>query len=83
MADKSVAHIGMAALIACALAACGQKGPLYLPDAPSDVVTRPAATPPPAENTAGAEFTADPGFATGAAIARSRSHRARGNAAGR
>ena len=28
------------------LAACGQKGPLYLPDPPSEVVTRPAPPPP-------------------------------------
>jgi predicted small lipoprotein YifL len=30
-----------------ALAGCGQKAPLYLPDSPGEVVTRPAATPPP------------------------------------
>jgi predicted small lipoprotein YifL len=29
------------------LAGCGQKGPLYLPDSPGEVVTRPTATPPP------------------------------------
>lgn len=51
MADKPAALICTAALLACALTACGQKGALYLPEAPSDVVTRPAATPPPAENT--------------------------------
>jgi predicted small lipoprotein YifL len=34
-----------------ALTACGQTGKLYLPDAASEVVTRPAATPPPAEDT--------------------------------
>jgi len=28
-----------------ALTGCGQKGPLYLPDKPGDVVTRPAARP--------------------------------------
>lgn len=28
------------------LAACGKKGPLYLPDRGGDVVTRPVATPP-------------------------------------
>jgi predicted small lipoprotein YifL len=50
MADKSVAFFGIA-LILCALTACGQTGPLYLPDAPSDVVTRPADTTPPSENT--------------------------------
>jgi len=43
MADRS-ALLG-AALVACALTGCGQKGPLYLPDAPTEVVTRPAATP--------------------------------------
>ncbi len=36
------------ALMLGTLAACGQKGPLYLPDAASEVVTRPTATPPPA-----------------------------------
>jgi len=51
MADRMVPLVGMAALFVCAFTACGQKGPLYLPDAPSDVVTRPAETPPPAENT--------------------------------
>jgi len=51
MADKSVALSGMTALIATALCACGQTGPLYLPEAPSSVVTRPADAPPPAENT--------------------------------
>lgn len=50
MADKSVALVGVAALMACVLSGCGQKGPLYLPDAASDVVTRPADTPP-AQNT--------------------------------
>jgi predicted small lipoprotein YifL len=46
MSDRSV--ILGAVLIACALTACGQKGPLYLPEAPTEVVTRPAATPAPA-----------------------------------
>jgi len=36
----------VAALLALALAACGQKGPLYLPDTTQgEVVTRPAQTP--------------------------------------
>ena len=34
MADKP-ALFAIAVLLACALAACGQKGPLYLPDAPT------------------------------------------------
>ena len=50
MADK-LAFLARAALMVCALTACGQKGPLYLPDAPTEVVTRPAATPPPTGNT--------------------------------
>jgi predicted small lipoprotein YifL len=33
------------ALVA-ALGACGQKGPLYLPDRPDEIVTRPTQTPP-------------------------------------
>lgn len=46
MADKP-ALFAITVLMACALTACGQKGPLYLPEAPTEVVTRPAATPPP------------------------------------
>ncbi len=38
------------AAMACAgLAGCGQTGDLYLPEQPRDIVTRPAATPPPAD----------------------------------
>ena len=44
MSDKP-ALFAIAVLLACALTGCGQKGPLYLPDAPTEVVTRPAATP--------------------------------------
>ena len=52
MADKSSTYIVIVTLLAGALAACGQKGPLYLPDAPGEVVTRPPeASPPPQENT--------------------------------
>ena len=39
-----MSRIGVAALcvgIAVALAACGQKGPLYLPDEAGTIVTRP------------------------------------------
>ena len=50
MAEKAVLAC-VAALLACAVCACGQKGPLYLPDATGEVVTRPAATPPSSENT--------------------------------
>ncbi len=34
--------IGAACLLAFALAGCGQKGPLYLPEEARDIVTRPA-----------------------------------------
>jgi diaminopimelate decarboxylase len=37
---------GLAASVALALAGCGQKGPLYLPEKGGAVVTSPAATPP-------------------------------------
>jgi predicted small lipoprotein YifL len=40
------------ALLAFALGGCGQKGPLYLPDKASEVVTRPA-QPPPESTSAG------------------------------
>jgi len=41
----------IALLMFGALAACGQTGKLYLPDTASDVVTRPAETPPESEKT--------------------------------
>jgi len=44
-------RLSIALLFASTLAACGQTGKLYLPDAPSDIVTRPAAESPAAENT--------------------------------
>ena len=36
-------------LLLAALPGCGKKGPLYLPEAASEVVTRPAETPPASE----------------------------------
>jgi len=41
-----------AALLACVLAltACGQKGPLYLPERTGEIVTRPTQTPAPADD---------------------------------
>jgi predicted small lipoprotein YifL len=51
MADRALAKFGIAVLLVGALVACGQKGRLYLPDAASEIVTRPAATPPSAETT--------------------------------
>jgi hypothetical protein len=47
---------GLAMSVALALAGCGQKGPLYLPEKGGAVVTSPAATPPappPAPNAPG------------------------------
>ena len=35
--------------VATTLAACGQKGPLYLPDQTGEIVTRPTQTPVPGE----------------------------------
>ncbi len=46
--SEKLALLGVTVLMAGALSACGQKGPLYLPDAPGEIVTRPVATPPPA-----------------------------------
>jgi len=42
----------IALLMLGVLAGCGQTGKLYLPDTASDVVTRPAETPPASEKTA-------------------------------
>jgi predicted small lipoprotein YifL len=50
MADGSLRHIALACLL-LALPGCGKKGPLYLPDEPGDVVTRPAGTSPDSEST--------------------------------
>ena len=41
-----VKRAGVAVLLTCVLAACGQKGPLYLPDRGGEIVTRPAKEPP-------------------------------------
>lgn len=39
----------LGASVFLALAACGQKGPLYLPDKGGEVITRPAGTAPPTQ----------------------------------
>ena len=41
------AWLAFAVALAGALAACGQKGPLYLPEKPGEVVTRPTQAPAP------------------------------------
>lgn len=38
-------YLSLVVLCVGSLAACGQKGDLYLPDAPRELVTRPAPTP--------------------------------------
>ena len=43
---KTLAMRALLALLASALPACGQKGPLYLPDQASQIVTHPAPLPP-------------------------------------
>ena len=50
MADAALRITALACLL-LALPGCGKKGPLYLPDEPTDVVTRPAETPPTSETT--------------------------------
>ena len=46
-------RIALLACLATALAGCGQKGPLYLPDQVGKIVTRPTtSTPPPADGQA-------------------------------
>lgn len=42
MTRHIASSIGAACLLALALAGCGQKGPLYLPEEARDIVTRPA-----------------------------------------
>jgi predicted small lipoprotein YifL len=47
-------RLTFAVLVAALLSACGQTGPLYLPDRVGEVVTRPAGeTPPPEGGAAG------------------------------
>jgi predicted small lipoprotein YifL len=47
MDSRLVTRLAFAALCASTFVACGQKGDLYLPDAPREVVTRPAPSPSP------------------------------------
>lgn len=46
--------------LATALAGCGQKGPLYLPEKTGEIVTRPTQTPPAAPSPAQGEVTESP-----------------------
>jgi predicted small lipoprotein YifL len=51
MADNPALRIALLCVLLAALPGCGKKGPLYLPEAASEVVTRPAETPPASEST--------------------------------
>jgi predicted small lipoprotein YifL len=51
MADVSTWRVALLCLAAAVFLGCGKKGPLYLPDATGEVVTRPAQTPPASERT--------------------------------
>jgi predicted small lipoprotein YifL len=44
-------RIALLCVAMTALLGCGKKGPLYLPDAAGEVVTRPAETPPASDST--------------------------------
>jgi predicted small lipoprotein YifL len=44
-------RVALLCLAVAAMLGCGKKGPLYLPDATGEVVTRPAQTPPASERT--------------------------------
>ena len=43
-----IKRIALASFLLCLLAACGNKGPLVMPDAPADLPAPPADTPAPA-----------------------------------
>lgn len=51
--------LALALALATVLAACGQKGPLYLPEKPGEVVTRPTQTPAPAPTPGPGEASAE------------------------
>jgi len=62
-----MSEAGSRVVLACALsvvlgalAGCGQKGPLYLPDEAKEVVTRPAQTPPSAPTPEGSNSPQTP-----------------------
>ena len=47
----NIKRIAIATFLLCLLAACGNKGPLVMPDAPADLPAPPAATDAPAPAT--------------------------------
>ena len=56
---KSV-RLSLGIALVSALAACGQKGPLYLPEKTGEIVTRPTQTPPAAPAPAQGEVSESP-----------------------
>src|SRR6185436_14799177 len=56
---KSV-RLSLAIALVAALAGCGQKGPLYLPEKTGEIVTRPTQTPPAAPSPAQGEVSESP-----------------------
>ena len=50
MADARTLRVAVICLLVT-IAGCGKKGPLYLPQPASEIVTRPAETPPASEST--------------------------------
>ena len=60
MANNVGVRIVWAAALVVGLAACGQKGPLYMPDKGGEVVTRPATTPRPQSNETAPQPSTEP-----------------------
>jgi predicted small lipoprotein YifL len=60
MANNSVVRIIAALTLLVGVAACGQKGPLYMPDKGGEVVTRPATAPRPQSNETGPQPSTEP-----------------------
>ena len=55
-----IKRIAFATFLLCILAACGNKGPLVMPDAPADLPAPPAATDAPAPATTPAAASGTP-----------------------
>ena len=55
-----IKRLAFATFLLCLLSACGNKGPLVMPDAPADLPAPPADTPAPATSPEGASGTPAP-----------------------
>ena len=55
-----IKRLAFATFLLCILGACGNKGPLVMPDAPADLPAPPADTPAPATTPEGASGTPAP-----------------------